>query len=90
MNDQEIDAIREKFITCEPTYGRWNTDEKKLRAFARALIAKHEQEIIALHAKLAGETLRADQGWQRYEAANAARVRAEDLLSTNHEMKQER
>jgi len=40
MTDQEIDEIREQFITCEPTYGRWNTDEKKLRAFARALLSR--------------------------------------------------
>lgn len=44
----------------------------------QALQAKQEQELIALHAKLAGETLRADQGWQRYEAANEARNRAEE------------
>ena len=48
---------------------------------ARATMAKHEQEISALHAKLAGETLRADQGWQRYEAANKARINADALLS---------
>lgn len=44
----------------------------------QALQAKQEKELIALHAKLAGETLRADQGWQRYEAANEARNRAEE------------
>lgn len=48
---------------------------------ARATMAKHEQEISALNAKLAGETLRADQGWQRYEAANKARINADALLS---------
>ena len=43
--------------------------------------ADQEKELIALHAKLAGETLRADQGWQRYEAANNARNNAELALS---------
>lgn len=36
--------------------------------YIRADIAN--QEIVALHSKLAGEKLRADQGWERYEAAN--------------------
>jgi hypothetical protein len=35
--------------------------------------ARHAEEINALHRRLAAETLRADQGWQRYEAANADR-----------------
>lgn len=39
---------------------------------ARAVAAKDE-EILALHRKLAGETLRANQGWQRYEEANRDR-----------------
>jgi len=40
MTDQEIDAIREQFATCDPTYGRWHTDESKLRAFARAILSR--------------------------------------------------
>lgn len=32
-----------------------------------------EEEILRLHRELAGERLRADQGWQRYEAANKDR-----------------
>lgn len=32
-----------------------------------------EQDAKHLHVKLAGETLRADQGWERYEAANKSR-----------------
>lgn len=41
--------------------------------------AEKDQEVLALHRKLAAETLRADQGWQRYEEANQDRnsLRAE-------------
>ena len=35
------------------------------------------EDVPTLHRKLAGETLRADQGWARYKAANAARNAAE-------------
>lgn len=38
-----------------------------------ALVERQEAEHLATHRKLAAETLRADQGWQRYEEANADR-----------------
>lgn len=38
-----------------------------------ALLKRQEAEHLATHRKLAAETLRADQGWQRYEEANADR-----------------
>lgn len=38
-------------------------------------------EIKSLHRKLAAETLRADEGWRRYEAANKARNAAEAELA---------
>lgn len=38
-----------------------------------ARIEALEQDAKHLHVKLAGETLRADQGWERYEAANKSR-----------------
>jgi DNA-binding transcriptional regulator YdaS (Cro superfamily) len=43
-----------------------------------------DDEILALHRQLAAETLRADQGWQRYESANADRnaLRAEIAETT--------
>jgi hypothetical protein len=41
-------------------------------------------DIQALHRKLAGETLRADLGWSRYKAANAARNAAEAALAEMH------
>lgn len=50
-------------------------------AHGRVLLAKADEEIKALHAKLAGETLRADQGWQRYEVANTARLNADAALA---------
>lgn len=44
--------------------------EAQMRAYAELAIAEKDAEILRLHVKLAGETLRADQGWDRYEAAN--------------------
>lgn len=41
---------------------------------ANAKIKALEDEIKRLHLKLAGETLRADQGWERYEAANRSHM----------------
>jgi uncharacterized protein YciI len=43
---------------------------------ALAHIAELEQQNKALHIKLAGETLRADQGWERYEYANKSHMAA--------------
>lgn len=45
----------------------------------RATLEAKDAEILALHRNLAGERLRADQGWQRYESANSDRnqLRAE-------------
>lgn len=40
-----------------------------------------QEEILALHRKLAGETLRADQGWQRYESANKRANAAEAKIA---------
>lgn len=63
----------------------WNTDEEyrtTLAAVKDALAALQpaqqtapakDEEVLALHRKLAAETLRADQGWQRYEEANRDR-----------------
>lgn len=43
--------------------------------------------ILDLHRKLAAETLRADQGWQRYESANADRnVLREERANFTHEI----
>lgn len=50
-------------------------------ALQRMKIEELETEIKRLHIKLAGETLRADQGWQRYEAANQSRKNLEAQLS---------
>lgn len=36
-------------------------------------VAAKEEEILSLHRKMAGEKLRADQGWTRYEEANRDR-----------------
>lgn len=56
------------------------TDDPKSMAEARRMIAKlyavlqtKKTEHMATHRKLAAETLRADQGWKRYEEANADR-----------------
>lgn len=38
-----------------------------------AQIEELEETVITLHRSLAAETLRANQGWQRYESANADR-----------------
>jgi hypothetical protein len=39
-------------------------------------IVELEKETKFLHIKLAGETLRADQGWERYEYANKSHMAA--------------
>jgi len=44
-------------------------------------IADKDAEILRLHVKLAGETLRADQGWERYEDANKSRLGLESIAS---------
>lgn len=43
---------------------------------------ERDEEILTLHRKLAAETLRADQGWQRYESANADRNALRAALAT--------
>lgn len=40
-------------------------------------VAEKDVEILALHRKFAAETLRADQGWARYEQANKSRMALE-------------
>ena len=46
-----------------------------------------ENEINALHRELAVERLRADQGWARYEIANASRkITEENLLNANEQI----
>lgn len=40
-----------------------------------------EEEILSLHRSLAHEKLRADTGWQRYEAANKAHMAALNTIS---------
>ncbi len=61
----------------------------QMRAFyAQGLadgIAQKEAEIRELHIKLAGQTLRADQGWARYEAANKGRLERDQLASVKRE-----
>lgn len=42
--------------------------------------ASAQKEILSLHTKLAGETLRADQGWERYEARNKSALALEKQL----------
>jgi hypothetical protein len=41
----------------------------------------HEQEVLRLHRELAAAQLRAQQGWERYESANRARVAREAQLA---------
>lgn len=45
----------------------------RIDAHVTEQIETKEQEILRLHCELAGERLRADQGWKRYEEANRDR-----------------
>ncbi|MFJ3047027.1 hypothetical protein ACIPEN_14445 [Herbaspirillum chlorophenolicum] len=77
MTDQEIIEM------FEEEFGAQDLDvaDAEVISFARALLAKADEEIKVLHTKLAGETLRADQGWTRYEAANTARLNSDAALA---------
>lgn len=60
----DVDADREYIAAANPT--------AILSLLTR--IEALEQDAKHLHVKLAGETLRADQGWERYEASNKAHM----------------
>lgn len=77
MTDQEIVALFDDKIG-PPAF---EFADKRIVAFANALLRKKEEEIVELHARLAGANLRADIGWSRYEKANTARINAEKCLS---------
>ncbi len=77
MTDQDIVALFDDKIG-PPAF---EFADKRIVAFANALLRKKEEEIIELHARLAGANLRADIGWSRYENANTARINAEKCLS---------
>lgn len=49
------------------------TQARRLITQLRAVLQAQQSEHLSTHRKLAAETLRADQGWQRYEEANADR-----------------
>lgn len=59
--------------------------DSALTAYADLAIADKDAEILRLHVKLAGETLRADQGWERYEHANKSRLHLESIASVKRE-----
>lgn len=78
----------------EPTYLGGDPDfndavyghtDAALTAYAELAIADKDAEILRLHKKLAGETLRADLGWQRYESANKSRLELEAIASVKRE-----
>tara|TARA_Y100000296_G_scaffold80523_1_gene106221 strand:- start:34975 stop:35463 length:489 start_codon:yes stop_codon:yes gene_type:complete len=86
MDDQQILSIAAQYgygwvVNGEMVPFKPDEDDgEHFLEMALALLAKKQEEVVALHAKLAGVTLRADQGWQRYEAANKARIKAESEL----------
>jgi hypothetical protein len=50
-----------------------NAELRQRAEKAEARVKELEAEDLAMHRKLAAEKLRADQGWERYEAANRAK-----------------
>lgn len=77
---RELTKFQELLCSTAPVFSL-----SQLQAYVEQTIAYKEAEILRLHAQLAGQTLRADQGWARYEAANKGRLERDQLASVKRE-----
>jgi hypothetical protein len=56
-------------------YGTWQASQLKSK------IEQLDEEVLSLHRQVAAERLRADQGWQRYEAKNKECLQLREMIA---------
>jgi len=59
------------------------TSVRELYGVWEAALEVFDEDLNALHRRLAAETLRADQGWSRYESANKERIELQKQLANS-------